>query len=387
MNRSIHVRKFSIACILLAAVAMLVLCSYHEREDKISAASIEPYTETAAVLSDYVDFEKSIYIGHKSDHEILYKNYEDSYIRSIDTDTREQKEIIKLDTPTNGAMTTFDYHDNWFVWSESQDAELRVGSSIGKNWAVYAADLRTGEIIPVDGENDFFPKTRNFDPHPWTISVKDNRIVYASYIANEHGVYPAIKMYDLNNRKLEIVDSAGSMQTTYGAPSVNDKNVVYLKNDSSGSSLWIYAIEKQKSTCIEPPEPLQEVCVTNSYIAGVSAWQPETSEALYCYDLAHKKWSKQLDGSIGLYPNSTDGTLEFAELQSSNDFITWRPITGNVLYVWDVANNKVLDLSESVSGPINYVLYPFDDDYLVWCETDPQTQNTKYFCIKISSEA
>lgn len=49
-------------------------------------------------------------------------------------------------------MTTFDYKDNWFVWSESQDAELRVGSSIGENWAVYAADLRTGEIIFVDGE-------------------------------------------------------------------------------------------------------------------------------------------------------------------------------------------------------------------------------------------
>lgn len=385
MNRNIFARVIAISCVVLAVAAMLVLRSYRERENEISTASIEPYTQTAVVLSDYIDFENSIYIGHKSEHEILYKDYEDNYIRSVDINTREQKEIIQLVTSTNGTMTTFDYHDNWFVWSESQDAELRVGSSIGKNWAVYAADLRTGEIVSIDGENDFFPETRNFDPHPWTIAANGSFVVYASYTANEEGVYPSIKLYDLNNRKLEIVDLADSMQTTYGAPSVNDKNVVYLKSDASGSSLCVYEIEKHKSTCIEPPEPLQEVCVTDSYIAGVSEWQPETSEAVYCYDLAHKKWSKQLDGTIGLYPSSTDGTLEFAELQSSGNFLTWRPIPGNALYAWDITNNKVLDLSENISGPINYVLYPFDDGYLVWCETDPQTQKTGYFCVKIAS--
>ena len=383
MNRNILAKVIAISCAVLAIAAVLFYGFYREREDKNPVASIEPYTQTAVVLSDYIDFQKSIYIGHKSEHELLYKNYEDNYIRSVDINTREQKEIIQLDTPTNGTMTTFDYDDNWFVWSESQDAELRVGSSIGKNWAVYAADLNTGEILSVDGENDLFPETRNFDPHPWTISLKGNFIVYASYTASEEGVYPAIKLYDLNNRTLAIVDVADSMQTTYGAPSVNGQNVVYLKSDSNGSSLWLYEIEKHKSTCIEPPEPLQEVCITDSYIAGVSEWQPEKSEAIYCYDLAHKKWSKQLDGSIGLY-HSVDGTLEFAELQSSGDFLTWRPTAGNALYVWDIANNKVLGLSENVSGQINYVLYPFDNDYLVWCETEPQTQKTEYFCVKLS---
>lgn len=185
-------KNLSISCILLAVVTMFGLYCYRERENKNLVASIEPYTETAVILSDYIDFEKSIYIGHKSDHEILYKNYADNYIRSVDLNTQEQQELIKLDTQTNGTMTTFDYKDNWFVWSESQDAELRVGSSIGENWAVYAADLRTGEIIFVDGENDFFPKTRNFDPHPWSLSVNGSFVVYASYTANEDGIYPAI---------------------------------------------------------------------------------------------------------------------------------------------------------------------------------------------------
>lgn len=377
----------SISCILLAVVTMFSLYCYRERENKNLVASIEPYTETAVILSDYVNFEKSIYIGHKSDHEILYKNYADNYIRSVDINTQEQQEIIKLDTQTNGTMTTFAYKDNWFVWSESQDAELRVGSSIGENWAVYAANLCTGEIIFVDGENDFFPKTRNFDPHPWSLSINGSFVVYASYTANEDGIYPAIKIYDLNNHKLEIADTADSMQTTFGSPSVNDKNVVYLKFDSNGSSLWTYDIEKHKYMCIEPPEPLQEICITNSFIVGVSEWQPQKSESLYCYDFAHKKWSKQIDTTTKLYPTNIDSTLEFAELQSSNDFITWRPITGNTLYVWDITTNKILDLSENVSGLIDYVLNPFDEDYLVWCETDTLTQETKYPCIKISSES
>lgn len=307
-------KNLSISCILLAVVTIFSLYCYRERETKSLPASIEPYTATAVILSDYIDFEKSIYIGHKSDHEILYKNYADNYIRLVDINTQEQQELVKLDTKTNGTMTTFDYKDNWFVWSESQDAELRVGSSIGENWAVYAADLRTGEIIFVDGENDFFPKTRNFDPHPWSLSVNGSFVVYASYTANEDGIYPAIKIYDLNNHKLEIADTADSMQTTFGSPSVNDKNVAYLKYDSNGSSLWTYDIEKHKRMCIEPPEPLQEICITNSFIVGVSEWQPQKSESLYCYDFAHKKWSKQIDATTKLYPNNIDSTLEFAEL-------------------------------------------------------------------------
>ncbi len=147
MNRNIFDKVIAISCAVLAVAAVLTFVFYREREDTNSVASIEPYTQTAVALSDYIDFQKSIYIGHKSEHELLYKNYEDNYIRSVDINTREQKEIIKLDTPTTGTMTTFDYDDNWFVWSESQDAELRVGSSIGKNWAVYAADLNTGEKL------------------------------------------------------------------------------------------------------------------------------------------------------------------------------------------------------------------------------------------------
>ena len=135
------------------------------RKPKVYLLPLNHTPKPQIILSDYIDFEKSIYIGHKSDHEILYKNYADNYIRLVDINTQEQQELVKLDTKTNGTMTTFDYKDNWFVWSESQDAELRVGSSIGENWAVYAANLCTGEIILVDGENDFFPKTRNFDPH------------------------------------------------------------------------------------------------------------------------------------------------------------------------------------------------------------------------------
>ena len=65
------------------------------------------------------------------------------------------------------------------------------------------------------------------------------------------------------------------------------------------------------------------------FIVGVSEWQPQKSESLYCYDFAHKKWSKQIDATTKLYPNNIDSTLEFAELQSSNDFITWRHCNGN----------------------------------------------------------
>ena len=64
-------KNLAISCILLAVVTIFSLYFYQERETKSLPASIEPYTETAVILSDYIDFEKSIYIGPKSDHEIL----------------------------------------------------------------------------------------------------------------------------------------------------------------------------------------------------------------------------------------------------------------------------------------------------------------------------
>lgn len=52
-------KNLSISCILLAVVTMFGLYCYRERENKNLVASIEPYTETAVILSDYIDFEKA----------------------------------------------------------------------------------------------------------------------------------------------------------------------------------------------------------------------------------------------------------------------------------------------------------------------------------------
>lgn len=49
-------KNLSISCILLAVVTMFGLYCYRERENKNLVASIEPYTETAVILSDYIDF-------------------------------------------------------------------------------------------------------------------------------------------------------------------------------------------------------------------------------------------------------------------------------------------------------------------------------------------
>ena len=56
-------KNLSISCILLAVVTMFGLYCYRERENKNLVASIEPYTETAVILSDYIDFEKSYFKG------------------------------------------------------------------------------------------------------------------------------------------------------------------------------------------------------------------------------------------------------------------------------------------------------------------------------------
>lgn len=52
-------KNLAISCILLAVVTIFSLYFYQERETKSLPASIEPYTETAVILSDYIDFEKA----------------------------------------------------------------------------------------------------------------------------------------------------------------------------------------------------------------------------------------------------------------------------------------------------------------------------------------
>ncbi len=56
-------KNLAISCILLAVVTIFSLYFYQERETKSLPASIEPYTETAVILSDYIDFEKKAFIS------------------------------------------------------------------------------------------------------------------------------------------------------------------------------------------------------------------------------------------------------------------------------------------------------------------------------------
>lgn len=335
------------------------------------------------LLSNYLDFTESLYIGYQAGDTIIYKNYSDNVIRSLNLTTNDSTPLIELNTTTNGNMTTFDYNNNWFVWSECQDPELRVGQTTGKGWAIYAANILTNQIIQVDSENKYFPQDRNYDPHPWFISVQDNFVAFSGYHADQTGVYAAIKLYDLATQKLVNIETSDMSKVQYGDPTINQYGISYLKYNIESDSayratLCFYDFKIQNTHTIECPEDFQTAQLTQNYIVCATAFSPNHPAALYCYNLKQKQWTAKIDSTVHLYPTSNLSNLEFSELQACNDFVLWRPLTGNEIYVWDLSQNHIFEIDNSIHKNINYILYPFDNMAFVWCESDSQNKKINY---------
>lgn len=341
------------------------------RISNIGDYSTDKYITSEGDLSDYLDFSQSYYIGYTDRDEILYGNFDGKIIRSVNRNNGEITDIATLKTPTDGYIATTDFDKDWVVWSESKDDEIRIGESTGKNWGVYAINIETKEIIQMDAENSQFPVSRDYNAQPLFLSIDDGYVTYKGYQVINNTVEKVIKLYDLEKKKLKIVDSSPLNQADYSNPVTCNGSVFFTKiSDNPQNIIYEYSAHTDTLNQIPSAEHLINLAAGDGFIAGSTSWTIDCPATLYIFDTQTKEWKFKLDAESRLYEDFQMDMLEFVELQADQQYLVWRPTISDILYIVDVPNSQIVKIPTQTNFWINYVLYPFNNHLLAWCASD-----------------
>ena len=327
-------------------------------------------------LSSLIDFNTCHYVGYDGNL-IYYREYQSSDIYSIDLKTYIRSYIMTLDTHGK-TFATFDYSNGWIVWSESDDTELRVGESTGRNWMICAANVVTRETLILDKEEDSFPTDRDFNAQPLYISTDGNVVAYRAYTYENGIVKQGIKLAYINSQDKPIfIDSDSIDKFEFMDPSVCSNQVTYLKRNIQEKEVQslLYLCDKREVIDLNPPQQFVEIQTTDGRIVARTSSQITENDGIYFYDIVQKKWNKKYS-FLSEYSQTIRNT-EISSIQCDGDYIVWRPDPNDSLKIINSNNDKCYDLSP-FSDNIAYVVYPFENNFLVWCENDSNSMTGVY---------
>lgn len=334
-------------------------------------------------LSTYFDLREFHYIGYTEDGNILFRNYDDTVIMQDDIMTGDISAVMDISTNADRYIMAILYENDWIVWSESNDKDLYIGSSTGGNWAVYAANLKTKEIVEIDSENDFFPTDRTFNAQPLGLSCKDNIVAYAGYEADASGVYKAVKIFNLETKTLKTIARHNEDTKGYSYPSVGAECVVYSISTMEDGVLKDNIIFKYTITDGEVSEIVNDYNLalpqtSGQYMTARQRSEKENeSDRLHIYDFEIGMWIATIDDGSPIYED-LQYPLSINDVQMYNDYLVWRTTIDQEFYVYNIKENtyyKLLDISENMF--MGYILH-FNSKLLAWTENNAE-QNAGQF--------
>ena len=344
---------------------------------------IEKVTIKSGLLSDLIDLEKYHYIGFDGSDSLIIRQYDDFVIKKVSISTGETTEIMDISTGKNHFIMAEIFADGWVIWSESFDQELHVGASTGDDWAIYAANIETKQIIEIDSEKESFPKDRDFNAQPFAMSAKGNTLVYTCYDSDESGVYNVIKLFDFQTEELKIIIRQDDSSRGFSMPSVGENFVVFsdsLLKDGvrQDNIIYTYNLDDKTLSTISNDSDASLPVTCERYIAAcVSDIDIEAGDRIVIYDIQEGRWVQEIDGSAPIYNDFLYPFYAY-DMQMIGSYLVWRGAMDQAFYAYNIENNTFYELfGKEDNRYLGYILYS-NDGLLAWADDTSNWNNGRF---------
>ena len=355
----------------------------------LETARVVPISESGMEirdLTDYMDPTADIYLGFDEAWGILYLDAANKVCSiSLSGGAPEIRFSLADELRAGRYLSLCFYCEDWLVWSESED-EFWSDFTTGKNWSLHAANLKTGEVVPVDAENEWFPADRSFDARPLDVSCGDGLIAFYGYEADSAGVSRAIKVYDLARHELKTVHRtpegrSGGWDTAYSAPRIASRCVFFCKSyhDPSRyvtkySQLFSYDAVSGETMELRNDLNLRCPAVSADYIVARNNASPD--ETLYAFSLAAGEWFAIADRTSPI--DIAVSKLRFPEVQIYDHYVTWRTGIDDAFYLYDLDENIFYELFGPEDGREGGWFGTMNSRLLWWVDTDHGGQDARW---------
>lgn len=361
-----------------------------DRNERI--ADKEEFLLQSGNLSDLYPTEDTLHMGYDGEKKVFYFKFSDDSLWQADIETGEMAELGRLDPTEGHSAFSFQFEYPWLIWSESKDEATYVGASISEDWSIWALNVETKGKIKIDGENEFFPKDRNFMANPWVMSCEDNILAYSGYEADDTGVYEAVKMYDFEKRELTTLARQNEDLRGYSDVYVRDGHIVFGVStadmeylDLIDNVIYSYDISSGKLSVIENEDDLSLPVSSGSYIAALRRYSHSNMEGrIFVYDMEQNKWIRTVDHKSIIYDDIPHmSTMERSSMVMCGDYMVWRQIVDDRLDVFSIRENAFFDLLDE-GRRVYSINASFENNMLVWSDAaeDHSDQQLRYAIFK-----
>jgi len=344
---------------------------------------IEGVSIKSGLLSDLIDLEKYHYIGFDGSDSLIIRQYDDFIIKKVSISTGETTEIMDISTGKNHFIMAEIFADDWVIWSESFDRELHVGASTGDDWAIYAANIETKQIIEIDSEKESFPKDRDFNAQPFAMSAKGNTLVYTCYDSDESGVYIAIKLFDFETEERRVIIRQDDNSRGFSMPSVGNNCVVFsdslLKDGMRQDNIiYTYNLDDKTLSTISNDRDASLPVTCERYIAAcVSEIDIEAGDHIVVYDIQEGRWIQEIDGSASIYKDYFYPFYAY-DMQMVESYLVWRGALDQAFYAYNIEDNTFYELfGKEDNRYLGYILYS-NDGLIVWADDTSNSDDGRF---------
>lgn len=344
------------------------------KENSFTHSDYDKILKKEGSLDNVIDFKKEFCAGYLGNNEILVNEYDTNILKIVNIDSGSQKKITSLINDDKRYMCSWRFRGGWFVWSEDLEADLFVGESIGKNWALKAFNIYTKETITIDKEPADFPKERSFFATPISFSVDAGGAVYKCYRQHNGNLYETINYINFASKDNITVDEVlykenDKNQVKLDTPYVCNNSIFYGKYKmgdkyTEGTS-YIYDIKSKKSKQIDRDMIFEPLANKEKIVAIEKTKTVDTNSSVVIMDYNGKICNKITDA---MYTNEKDKPTQFEELKLCNNYVAWHNVKGTQLNVFNISDNIMYDIFNYNSGRAAVNIELFDNNFLLWSE-------------------
>ena len=345
--------------------------------------SSEEISKSSGLLTDVFDMEKYHYIGFDGKDSFIIRDYNDSVLRKVNINTGVIDDVMDISTNKGHYIMAELYADGWVIWSESFDKDLHVGISTGDDWAVYAANIDTKEIIEIDSEKASFPKNRDFNAQPLGLAVQGNLFAYTCYDSDDTGVYKAVKVYNFETRKLATITKQENPSRAYSYPSIGEGYVVFSDSLLEGDVLqdniiYLYDTKSSILNTIDNAQDANLPVTSGKYISAcVREKDEQKGDSIVIYDIEQEQWVQKIDETAPIFKGVTY-KFSPADLQMSGDYLVWRGAIDRAFYAYNIKENTFYELfGMDEDRYLGYILYS-NAGLLAWVDDTANWNDARF---------
>jgi len=326
-------------------------------------------------------------------------NNQEVYLYHVPNGTTSK---ISVATSPNKYIKTITVNGKWMAWVED---EVKIEGDIKSqvNWSAYVRNLETGEVFEIDRyKNNIKPEPSAFYQavEPKEFSIHGDYLVYDNYDLEDGVTVQAIKMYDLSQKKMALIDINKDYQKSfYSHPKIYGNYITWsqsqvnLNDYSEKGSTYLYNIQqKEKKKIIDGEEILWPYIYGDYIIARIKPSGQNDNSCLTLYNIDSKKeWATIVSQNSSFYKDYPH--IEVGMAMMSGQYLIWRDNIFSQVIVYDYVSKKFYRIANNVATKNNnsmlYIPEGIYNNILFWTESisnikdsQEQTIMKKYAVLK-----